>query len=157
MGDRLNRPEQLKPAMYLRGVAQILQDLVLGPDLARAVVERIQASYLGYAERIFAAVRPLIPDLISCGLDVLQSLQPEADGMEPAALKRDFGDRLAFHGGLSIQRTLPCGSPDDVRAEMEGCIRAMNGLGSAVRCRESRSRQIRWSGCRPWGASAGSR
>ena len=37
--------------------------------------------------------------------------------MDVARLKRDFGDRLAFWGGISTQRTLPFGTPDEVRAE----------------------------------------
>ena len=57
----------------------------------------------------------LIPDFIECGLDVLQSLQPRAAGMDLAELKREFGRDLCFHGGLDIQQTLPQGSPDDVR------------------------------------------
>jgi uroporphyrinogen decarboxylase len=71
------------------------------------------------------AVRPLIPLMIARGLDVLQSLQPEADGMDACALKRDFGNRLAFHGGLSIQQTLPFGTPDDVRREVRDKIEAL--------------------------------
>ena len=64
------------------------------------------------------SVRPLIPLMIDSGLDVLQSLQPEAADMSPAELKTDFGDRLAFHGGISIQQTLPFGTPEDVRNEV---------------------------------------
>lgn len=64
------------------------------------------------------SVRPLIPLMIDSGLDVLQSLQPEAADMSPAKLKTDFGDRLAFHGGISIQQTLPFGTPEDVRNEV---------------------------------------
>lgn len=64
------------------------------------------------------SVRPLIPLMIDAGLDVLQSLQPEAAEMSPASLKADFGDRLAFHGGISIQHTLPFGSPEEVQREV---------------------------------------
>ena len=71
------------------------------------------------------AVRPLIPLLIENGLDVLQSLQPEAVGMEARELKAEFGDRLAFHGGISIQRTLPFGSPAQVRAEVRERVAAL--------------------------------
>ena len=61
------------------------------------------------------AIRPLIPDLIALGVDVLDPIQVAAHGMEPAALKRDFGDRLAFHGGVCTQQTLPFGTPQEVR------------------------------------------
>ena len=61
------------------------------------------------------AVRPLIPDLIEMGVDVLNPIQPGTTGMEPVALKRDFGARLSFHGGVDIVGLLPKGSPSDVR------------------------------------------
>ena len=61
------------------------------------------------------AVRPLIPDLIEMGVDVLNPIQPGTTGMEPAALKRDFGAQISFHGGVDIVGLLPKGSPADVR------------------------------------------
>jgi uroporphyrinogen decarboxylase len=60
-------------------------------------------------------VAALIPRLIEMGVNVLNPVQPEC--MDLAQLKRDFGDRLAFWGGISTQRTLPYGTPDEVRAE----------------------------------------
>jgi len=61
------------------------------------------------------SVRELIPDMIDCGLDVLQSLQPKARGMNLSELKAEFGKDLCFHGGIDIQDVLPLGSPADVR------------------------------------------
>ena len=61
------------------------------------------------------SVADIVPELIECGLDVLQSIQPEAADMALAGLKARFGRELCFHGGISIQRTMPFGSPDDVR------------------------------------------
>ena len=60
-------------------------------------------------------IEKLIPRLIDMGLQVLNPVQPEA--MDLAQLKRDFEDRLTFWGGISTQRTLPYGTPDEVRAE----------------------------------------
>ena len=65
------------------------------------------------------AVRPLIPDLIEMGVDVLNPIQPGTTGMEPAALKRDFGAQISFHGGVDIVGLLPKGSPADVRERRE--------------------------------------
>ena len=45
--------------------------------------------------------------------------------MDPAGLKREFGDRLAFHGGISIQQTLPFGEGEEVRAEVRARIAAL--------------------------------
>ena len=49
---------------------------------------------------------------IDMGIDVLQALQFSAKGMDPRALKRRFGDRLCFEGGVSVQTTLPFGTVD---------------------------------------------
>lgn len=83
----------------------------------------------GYGLRVMhhtcGSVRPLIPAMIERGLDVLQSLQPEAEDMAPARLKAEFGHRLAFHGGISIQQTLPFGTAPDVRQEVALRIAAL--------------------------------
>ena len=61
-------------------------------------------------------VREVLPELIEIGIDVLNPVQPAC--MDPAELKRDYGDRLLFWGSIDEQHTLPFGSPDDVRAEL---------------------------------------
>jgi len=58
----------------------------------------------------------IIPDLIEIGLDVLSPIQPEA--MDPAWLSEKFGRQLTFFGGISTQKTLPFGTPEDVRREI---------------------------------------
>ena len=63
MGDRMNRCAQLKPAMYVRGVEQILLDLVLNDEIAEYLFARITAFYLEYARRTFEAA--------AGGIDVL--------------------------------------------------------------------------------------
>jgi uroporphyrinogen decarboxylase len=60
-------------------------------------------------------VQELFPELIELGLDVFNPFQPEA--MDPYEMKRQFGDRLTFFGGMSIQKTLPFGTPQEVRDE----------------------------------------
>jgi uroporphyrinogen decarboxylase len=64
------------------------------------------------------AVRELIPDLIELGVDILNPIQPAATGMAPEGLKRDFGQRLCFHGGIDVQFLLPLESAATVRAEV---------------------------------------
>jgi uroporphyrinogen decarboxylase len=51
------------------------------------------------------------------GLDVLDAVQPEPEGMDPEELKREFGDRLTFCGMISTQQTLPHGTVEQCRAE----------------------------------------
>jgi uroporphyrinogen decarboxylase len=59
-----------------------------------------------------------INDFIDIGIDALNPVQVSAKNMDPAALKREFGDRIAFWGGIDSQRLLPHGTPGDVRAEV---------------------------------------
>ena len=54
--------------------------------------------------------------------------------MQPARLKRLFGDRLCFHGSISIQRTLPFGTPDDVAAEVRQRFEALASAGGFIFC-----------------------
>jgi uroporphyrinogen-III decarboxylase len=61
-------------------------------------------------------VREVIPDLIEIGIDVLNPVQPAC--MDPAELKRAYGDKLLFWGSIDEQDTLPFGSADDVREEI---------------------------------------
>lgn len=70
------------------------------------------------------SVRLYIPDLIGAGIQVLDPVQPRAANMDSAELKRDFGDRLTFHGGVDIQEVLPFGSEEDVEEEVRLRIRS---------------------------------
>jgi uroporphyrinogen decarboxylase len=73
-----------------------------------------------------------VPGLIDMGIDVLQALQFSAKGMDPGALKRDFGDRLCFEGGASVQTTLPFGTVDEVRSETEMLITVLGKGGGYI-------------------------
>ena len=80
------------------------------------------------------AVYPLIPLMIERGLDILQSLQPDAVGMDPHQLKCEFGRQLAFHGGISVQSTLPFGGVEDVRKEVKDRVEAYGVGGGYILC-----------------------
>jgi len=73
-----------------------------------------------------------VPGLIDMGIDVLQALQFSAHGMNPAELKQNYGDRLCFEGGVSVQTTLPFGSPEDVRQEVEELITVLGKNGGYI-------------------------
>jgi uroporphyrinogen decarboxylase len=64
------------------------------------------------------AVREVLPDLIGMGTQILNPVQWVCKGMDRAGLKRDFGDKLIFHGAMDNQHTLPFGTPADVRQEV---------------------------------------
>ncbi|MBN1348116.1 methyltransferase [candidate division KSB1 bacterium] len=78
------------------------------------------------------AIREIILDLIEIGIDVLNPIQPLVPGMEPAGLKRDFGDRLTFHGGLDVQQVMPYGTPGDVRDAIRELLSIMMPGGGYV-------------------------
>ncbi len=79
------------------------------------------------------AVRPLLQQFIDVGFDILNPVQCSAKDMEATRLKADFGDRLVFWGGgVDTQRTLPFGTPAEVRAEVTSRLRAFSPNGGFV-------------------------
>lgn len=72
----------------------------------------------------------LIDDLIDVGFTVINPIQPEC--MDPVEVKRRWGSRITLHGGISIQRTLPFGRPDDVRREVQNLIRHCGADGGLI-------------------------
>jgi len=66
---------------------------------------------------------PLIPHFIDAGFDILNPIQWAAKNMTPVELKREFGEQLVFWGGaIDSQKTLPFGTPDEVRVEVRARI-----------------------------------
>jgi uroporphyrinogen decarboxylase len=78
------------------------------------------------------SVLEIIPDMIECGLDVLQSIQPEAAHMALPDLKAKFGQALCFHGGISIQHTMPFGKPETIRSEVSEIARTIKPDGGYI-------------------------
>jgi uroporphyrinogen decarboxylase len=71
------------------------------------------------------AARPLIKPILDCGVDVLNPIQHVCPGMAMAELKKEFGARVIFHGGVDNQSILPHGTVDQVRAEVKDCLRTL--------------------------------
>ena len=79
------------------------------------------------------SVKPLIPLFIEAGFDILNPVQTSAAGMDPAELKAQFGHRIAFWGGgVDTQRTLPFGTPDQVRRQVRERIAIFGAGGGFV-------------------------
>lgn len=99
-------------------------------------VLEIQARLAPHAKRFFHSdgnVRPLIPDLIEMGVQILNPIHIRATGMEPAALKRDFGQDLAFWGGgVDTQGVLPTGTPEQVKEDVRRNVAALAAGGGYV-------------------------
>lgn len=78
-------------------------------------------------------IEPLIPEIIESGFDILNPVQCSAAGMSPELLKSKYGDRLTFWGGgVDTQKTLPFGTPDQVRREVEDRITIFSKGGGFV-------------------------
>ena len=190
MGSRLNRIAQLKPAMYLRGMENILVDMYLNKDIFDYIIYKIIEFYSEYERRILEAskgaldilmtgddfgtqdnllispdawkknlkqgfsqyidiahsydvsimhhtcgsVYDLIPEFIDCGLDILQSIQPDAQNMDLKKIKKEFGNDISFQGGISIQKNLPLGKPEDIDREVKTVFDAMKSNGGYIAC-----------------------
>ena len=80
---------------------------------------------LAVAYHCCGALRPIIPDLIEMGLDVLNPIQAGCPGMDPLELKHDFGHDLTFMGGVDTQGLLPNGTADEVRRATRRLIDGM--------------------------------
>jgi len=75
-------------------------------------------------------ISPIIPELIEIGVDVLNPIQPAC--MDPAQIKRQFGDKLCFWGSLDEQRTLPFGTPADVQHEILERLKTIGKNGGLI-------------------------
>ena len=65
------------------------------------------------------SIFPLIPEFIDAGIDILNPLQLNARNMDPERIKKEYGDRLCFHGGIDQLKTLPFGTVEDVDAHVK--------------------------------------
>ena len=102
------------------------QGILLGPErwrrfmkprLAR-MYDRVHEAGMVTLSHCCGSVIDIMPDIIEIGMDVLESVQPEARGMNPYELKQVYGDQITFWGGLGSQSVIPFGTPDDIRAEV---------------------------------------
>jgi uroporphyrinogen decarboxylase len=72
------------------------------------------------------------PDLIEAGVDIYDTVQPEAVDMDPAQLKKEFGSKICFHGTISTQKTLPFGTPEEVRQQVKERIATVGRDGGFI-------------------------
>ena len=76
-------------------------------------------------------------------MDILNPVQPEC--MDIARLKKSYGERLSFGGGIGVQTTMPFGTPDDVRAAVKQLIRdAGKGGGLLIAPAHLIERDVPW-------------
>jgi len=129
--------------MLLAGDDVGTQDrMLISPDLWREFVrprygELFQAyrevkSDVRIATHICGSIEPIIDDLIEVGVDVLNPVQPLA--MDPAHLKKRFGKRLSFWGGVDDQKVIPLGTPADVEREVRLRLQQLAPGGGYILC-----------------------
>lgn len=75
-------------------------------------------------------IRQIVPDLIEIGLTALNPVQPEV--LDHVWLRKAFGDRLAYYGGISTQTVLPHGSPSDVKKAVQDCVQNLSLEGTGL-------------------------
>jgi uroporphyrinogen-III decarboxylase len=75
-------------------------------------------------------IEPIIDELIEIGVDVLNPIQPQC--MDPAKIKKRYGKKLSFWGTIDVQQTLPFGTTEDVRQEVELRIKTVGRDGGLI-------------------------
>lgn len=104
------------------------------PHIARIIKEiRLSAPASKIMFHSCGNVRPLIPDFIGMGVDILNPVHINASGMEPYQLKRDFGSDIVFWGGgVDTQKILAYGTEKDVADDVKRNVDALAPGGGFV-------------------------
>ncbi|MEI6157214.1 MAG: uroporphyrinogen decarboxylase family protein [Atribacterota bacterium] len=99
----------------------------ISPDLYRRYIKPRQKKLYDFIKtktraRLFyhscGAITPFLPDLIDIGVDILNPVQVKARGVDLPKLKKEWGKKIVFWGGIDTQRVLPFGTPSEVRDEV---------------------------------------
>ena len=112
--------------------------MIMGPVLWREFIKpRLQRMYGAVkkagkfvSQHSCGDIAEVFPDLIDIGLDVYQTFQPEIYGLD--GVKKKFGSRLTFWGGISTQHVLAHGKPADVKKEMLNTMKIMGKGGGYI-------------------------
>ena len=171
-----------EPAWYLRGMEQLMMDMLCDEEMAKACLERMTQFQEKITRRAVRAgmdiivfgddvgsqrdmmmapqlwrkwlkptmstviaaakeenpqvlayyhsdgvISPIIRELIEIGVDILNPVQPEC--MDPAEVKRLYGDKLSFWGTVGTQTTMPFGTPEEVRRVVKERIETVGAGG----------------------------
>jgi len=112
--------------------------LIMGPDcwrkFVKPCVKRMYECSKSHGKFVSihscGDITQVLGDLVELGLDIFNPFQPEV--MDVEAVKREFGKHLTFYGGVSTQKTLPYGTPEDVRAEVRRRIETIGKRGGYI-------------------------
>jgi uroporphyrinogen decarboxylase len=114
----------------------LLMSLGMWEQFIKPYHVRLNAVIHEYGPRVIyhsdGGIMAAIPGLIDMKIDVLQALQFDARGMDAVEMKKAYGHQLSFEGGVSVQKTLPFGTPDQVREEVEHLISTLGRGGGYI-------------------------
>lgn len=109
----------ISPAMWERFVRKYLKRIFdISHDYGCIVMQHSCGS-----------VRAIVPQMIEDGMNILNPIQVQANGMSLEGLVRDFGSVISFYGAVNTQSTLPFGTPQDVREQVRAYKKITNGTG----------------------------
>jgi uroporphyrinogen decarboxylase len=114
----------------------------MSPNTYREMVQPYHRRLIEHAKRLLpagkamyhtdGAVFDIVPDLLDAGVDILEAVQVDATGMDPARLKSTYGDRLCFQGGMAVQSLLPHGTPPQVREQCRHLVETFGDGGGYI-------------------------
>jgi len=144
----------LNLSLYLEAVGSYVQIIQFGDDLGmqdRPIMSRsmYQKYLMPGHQKLFqyvhhnsncavflhscGSIRPLIPDLITAGVEILNPVQTSAKNMDPQQLKDEFGNQITFWGGgCDTQHVLPFAKPDEVARHVKERIQIFASGGGFV-------------------------
>lgn len=112
--------------------------LIMGPILWKEFIKpRLKIMYdqvkekgMYVGQHSCGDISSIFPDLIELGLDIYNTFQPEI--YDVAEMKRLYGDKITFYGGISTQRLLPYGKPNEIRQEMLELMKILGRNGGYI-------------------------
>ncbi len=114
--------------------------VILGPERWRKFIkprvaklyEKVKKAGKFVLSHCCGSVFDIMDDIVEIGLDVLQSVQPEARNMNPYNLKKRYGEKIAFWGGLGSQSIIPFGKSEDLKNEIKRLCKEMGKSGGYI-------------------------
>jgi uroporphyrinogen decarboxylase len=134
VGDVLDEVGELVDVVSVSDDVGMQDRTTVSPEMYRRLIKPSQArAFRTIHERTPAplmyhtcgSVYAIMNDLIEIGVDALNPVQTDAANMDASRLKREFGHRISFWGGINSSRVLPWGTPHQVRDEVDGVIGAL--------------------------------
>jgi len=105
---------------------------LVAPYFAARIKRIKELTHCYYWHHSCGSIVKLLEPIIGCGVDILNPVQTSAADMEPEQLKRRFGDKLVFWGGVDVQHFLPKAMPDEIAPVIHELIDVMGRNGGYV-------------------------